>query len=168
MGGCCGEPADKDQAQNRYNAAQYPATPIRQQPGAQPGLQWQEKNQYNPPSIPSPSPTHYPNGSPHSPPPQSQFNGYTPANSSTLYEQTINGHTFPASGHGSPPPLLRPNAVHAPGGPPPGLYNGIGGGSQITSVTPAGMHTGYAPPSDEGKLSVSIDFGGSRFSQCET
>lgn len=156
MPGCCGEPAGQKLA-NNTRVSQYPQSPVSQQPAPQPGLQWQEKNDYLPPHIPSPSPSHSPYGLSNSPPPQSQYNGYTPANTSTLYESTLNGHAFSTSG--SPPPLLRPNPVHAMGSQPPGLYNGMAMGNKITSVTPATAQNGYAPASDEGKLSVSIDFG---------
>jgi hypothetical protein len=60
---CCGTPAGKKGADEKNRPySQYPQqSPINQQPGPQPGLGWQEKP-YQPPTIPSPPPTHYSHG----------------------------------------------------------------------------------------------------------
>lgn len=142
---CCGTPATNqptDQKNHSYN--QYPPhSPINQQPSPQPGLGWQEK-QYQQPEIPPPPPTHYSHETSHSPPP-SNFNSYQP---STFNASTLSGTTYQAPSIPRPPPSLSPSP------PLPGPY----GRGPISTVSPA-QNKGYVVPTDEGKLSVSIDFG---------
>jgi hypothetical protein len=158
--GCCGKPISNDLEGNRKVEQYHSSSPISQQPGRQPGLSWEK---FGLPSISSPSPT-YPYGSSHSPPLPSIYNGFSgsgpsPAASSSFFEQSpTNGYR----GGGSPPPL-RPNSGH-------GMRITSGSanrystrsGSLIASVVPIISSNNYVPPSDEGKLSVSIDFGGFR------
>jgi hypothetical protein len=143
---CCGTPATQQAADEKNRQyPQYPQqSPVNQQPSPQPGLGWHEKP-YQPPTIPSPPPTHYSHGTSHSPPPQSTFGqsyqqpGLSPNNSS--------GTTYPVPSVVRPPPTLPPS-------PPP-----VGSYGPISSVSPLPPTKGYAVPTDEGKLSVSIDFG---------
>lgn len=143
---CCGTPtANKGADEKNRQYPQYPQqSPINQQPGPQPGLGWQEKP-YQPPTIPSPPPTHYSHGTSHSPPPQSTFSnsyqqpGFNPNN--------LSGMAYPA------PSVVRPPPSSPPSPPPFGSYG------PISTVSPLSPTKGYAIPTDEGKLSVSIDFG---------
>ena len=143
---CCGTPAGKKGADGKNHPySQYPQqSPINQQPGPQPGLGWQEKP-YQPPTIPSPPPTHYSHATSHSPPPQSPFN--------TSYQQSgFNPSTFSGTTHQTPS-IVRPPPSLPPSPPPAGAYG------PISIVSPPPPAKGYAIPTDEGKLSVSIDFG---------
>ena len=144
---CCGTPAgNKGVDEKNHVYPQYPQqSPINQQPGPQPGLGWQEKP-YQPPTIPSPPPTHYSHGTSHSPPPSNfnhsfQQSGFNPS--------TLSGTTYQTPSIIRPPPSLPPS-------PPP-----VGGYGPISTVSPPPPAKGYVVPTDEGKLSVSIDFGAS-------
>jgi hypothetical protein len=72
----------------------------------------------------------------------------------STFDLARGGHSFPESG--SPPPLFRPTAIH-PVAKPPGLFNKPN--TRVTSIEPAYTQDVYLAPTDEGKLSVSIDFG---------
>lgn len=143
---CCGTPAGNKGADEKNRPySQYPQqSPINQQPSLHPGLGWQEKP-YHPPTIPSPPPTHYSHGTSHSPPPQSNFSqayqhpGFNPS--------TLSGTTYQAPSTTRPPPSLPPS-------PPP-----VGSYGPVSVVSPPPPTKGYTIPTDEGKLSVSIDFG---------
>ena len=143
---CCGTPTGKQGADMKNRPySQYPQqSPINQQPSPYPVLGWQEK-QYQPPTIPSPPPTHYSHPSSHSPPPQSTLNhsfpqpGFSPS--------TLSGATYQTPSIVRPPPSLPPS-------PPP-----VGSYGPISTVSPPPPTKGYLIPTDEGKLSVSIDFG---------
>lgn len=142
---CCGTPSAIQGVDEKNRAyAQYPPqSPINQQPGAQPGLGWQEK-QYQAPAIPSPPPTHFSPGPPQSPPPSSFNHSYQ---QSTFNPSTLSGTTYQA------PSIVRP-APSLPPSPPP-----VGGYGPVSTVSPPPLKKGYTVPTDEGKLSVSIDFG---------
>lgn len=142
---CCGTPAGPQGAHEKNNVyAQYaPQSPINQQPGPQPGLGWQEKP-YQPPTIPSPPPTHYSNGTSQSPPPSHANHSYQ---QSAFGTSTWSGTTYQAPSIVRPPPSLPPS-------PPP-----VGAYGPISTVAPPPQQRGYNVPTDEGKLSVSIDFG---------
>lgn len=152
---CCGEPNDgvqNTQPQNTY--AQNTIT--NQQPGPHMVL---EKPLFQQPTISSPPPTH---GTPQpawgqqtfSPPPVNQFGGYDPASSPPppALSHTYSGSTYNgSSGFGAMhEPLMRPGSAHQP------MYGaGIMGGQNRMSPPPKPM----SPPLDEGKMSISIDFG---------
>jgi len=146
---CCGTPAGKQGAEEKNRPySQYPQqSPINQQPGPQPGLGWQEKP-YQPPTIPpipSPPPTHYSHTTSQSPPSQNTLSysyqqpGYNPSRMSGATYQT--------------PPIIRPPPSLPPSPPPVGAYG------PMSTVSPPPPSKGYIIPTDEGKLSVSIDFG---------
>jgi hypothetical protein len=142
---CCGTPTG-NQGVNEKNRPypQYPQqSPTNQQPVPQPVLEWQEKP-YQPPAIPSPPPTHYSHGTSHSPPPTNLNPSYQ---QSMFNTSTLSGTTYQAPSINRPPPSLPPS-------PPP-----LGGYGPISTVSPPPQKKGYLVPSDEGKLSVSIDFG---------
>ncbi|KAF9463313.1 hypothetical protein BDZ94DRAFT_1282511 [Collybia nuda] len=145
---CCGEP--KDEAQNRQPQNGYPSNTItNQQPGPHIMV---EKPLFQQPTIVSPPPTH---GTPQpawgqptfSPPPVNDFGGYDPVSSLTLSGSTYNGSSGFASMH---EPLMRPGSAHQP------MYGaGSMGGQHRMSPPPKPA----SPPLDEGKMSISIDFG---------
>lgn len=143
---CCGTPTGNQGAEEKNRSySQYPPqSPINQQPGPQPGLGWQEKP-YQPSAIPSPPPpTHYSYGNSHSPPPGHGNHSYQP---STFNTSTLSGTTYQAPSIVRPPPSLPPS---------PPLAGGYG---PVSTVSPPPPKQGYNIPTDEGKLSVSIDFG---------
>jgi hypothetical protein len=143
---CCGTPvADKGVDDKNRAYSQYPPqSPINQQPTPQPGLGWQEKP-YQSPTIPSPPPTHYSHGPSHSPPPPGNLNH--PYHPSSFNTSAMSGTTYQAPSINRPPPSLPPS-------PPP-----LGGYGPVSTVSPPPQKKGYTVPTDEGKLSVSIDFG---------
>ncbi|GLB44621.1 putative actin-like ATPase domain-containing protein [Lyophyllum shimeji] len=151
--GCCGEPADKAVPQQ---ATHFPQGTITQQPGLQPALE--KSPVFQQPTISTPPPAHAQNGAwgqSYSPPPANQFGGYAPSTSPPpLNGQSYNGSMFNASGGFASvnEPLVRPASAHHPsystGSPPPLISIG---GSPPPKAT--------SPPPDEGKMSVSIDFG---------
>lgn len=142
---CCGTPSGNpgmDEKNRSY--PQYPQqSPINQQPGPQLGLGWQEKP-YQPPAIPTPPPTHYPQAPPHSPPPGNFNPSYQ---QSTYNTSTLSGTTYQAPSIIRPPPSLPPS--------PPV----IGAYGPVSTVSPPPQQRVPNIPTDEGKLSVSIDFG---------
>ncbi|KAJ3486412.1 hypothetical protein NLI96_g4257 [Meripilus lineatus] len=55
--GCCGEPIDNNNPMAANRAAPYNPAAVNNQPNPQMGMQWQqEKQQFQPPSVPSPPP----------------------------------------------------------------------------------------------------------------
>ncbi|KAI0370869.1 actin-like ATPase domain-containing protein [Pilatotrama ljubarskyi] len=171
---CCGEPDNKAhnaQAAQQVNPLQTPGQPVTQQPGPQPSLQWPGGNggekSFQLPPGPTPLPQVHQNSygtweSKPSPPPQLPFNPVAPP--------------------GSPPPGTYPNGAmppHIPGSPPPGTVSSAYVGYSPVQSPPMARTSpdrtlamsvtsrGTSPPivpqqpsfADEGKLSVSIDFG---------
>jgi hypothetical protein len=155
---CCGEPANKVVPQQPTHV--HHAT-VTQQPGLHPGLE--KPQMFQQPMIPTPPPAHAQNGAPapwgqsFSPPPVNQFGGYTPS-PPQVNGQSYNGSIFNASSGFSSmnEPLVRPGSAHHPtystGSPPPHMSIG-------SSPPPKAV----SPPPDEGKMSVSIDFGTSLY-----
>lgn len=163
---CCGEATHKAaNAQAAQNVTPFPSQPITQQPGPQsnPGWPGSEKT--------------IPIASGPSPPPQVYQNGYgSSPNQQTTFPQ------YPAV-QGSPPPGMYPNGAmppHTPGSPPPrnapspySAYSSTIQSPPLARTTPdrsvamSVTSRGQTPPAlpqqmsfaDEGKLSVSIDFG---------
>ena len=157
---CCGQPNNQvDNTQAAHQVTPFPQQPISQQPGPQPSLpSWQgaEKG-YQPPLGPSP-------------PPQAHQNGWEK-------------QQYPSYGmHGSPPPSSIHHTLAPSGSPPPGsitspsAYNMFATPLQVPgfamtaerSVPMTVSQPSSSPPraphmplSDEGKVSVSIDFGAS-------
>ena len=144
---CCGTPVSEGGPGDKNRSyPQYPQqSPINNQPGPQSSPGWNEKP-YQPPAIPSPPPTHYSHGLSHSPPPANLGSSYP---QSTFNASSLSGTTYQASSITRPPPSLPPS-------PPP-----VGGYGPVSTVSPPPQKKGYTIPTDEGKLSVSIDFGSS-------
>lgn len=169
--GCCGETRSKPVANSEKQNVLDGSYPVSQQPTPHPGLQYDEK-QFQPPSIPSPPPAQQPLGSP-------DLNGFQ----QQPWQQQQQG----LAGPGSPPPTssshtfdpFRPAGAASP--PPPGAFSGTtlqsfngtplerptpfySGSVQQTVSMSAQKINGYTSPepvrtADEGKMSVSIDFG---------
>lgn len=211
MGGCCGEPVEEasPDANNRMlaNSGQV----VSQQPGAQQGLQWQEKVQYQPPNVPTPPPVlqygqplasaqngmmqnvqnihsmqqmqqnQWSNSNGTS---QGQFSPYSQtsspppgtvspmSNSTTLANGTFNNagpfaHSQAPSSFGEytpshSPPLTQPSPAHTFNSPMSVTMSVTGRQSTLGGVNAA--PESFVPHStDEGKVSVSIDFGKWRF-----
>ncbi|PSS34244.1 hypothetical protein PHLCEN_2v1710 [Hermanssonia centrifuga] len=167
--GCCGEPADKPiPAEGNRITPFNTGNLVTQQPTPQSALQWQEKSIFQQSAISTPPPALQHNQNPSSPQTWGQSNGeqYNPYRASSppstlLNGSTVNGHGYPASSP-SPPfgqsqssPLSKPASVYAPAG----NFGMTVTGRRTTS--PDGQRPEFGAPSDEGKLSVSIDFGGS-------
>lgn len=164
--GCCGEPNDgHDSAQTQIT--QYPNT-INQQPSPHPGL---EKSLFQQPSILPPPAIHqqvqpgtlqsmtWTQNS--SPPPVDQFGGYTPSTS------PLNQHNLSKlnDSFSMNEPLMRPGSAHHPtygtGSPPPNAQMSM---TSSYPMFPPPKTT--SPPPDEGKMSISIDFGECLSSSC--
>ena len=150
--GCCGEPITAENATSNRPQA-YPQNAItNQQPTPQPGL---EKFLFQQPTIPSPPPVHsqlqsgtpqppswgvtpFPYPSPPSPPAQSSFNS--------------------SSAFLSNEPLLRPSSAHqSTYGTSPSISTAHLSLGQRMASPP--LPKTSSPPPDEGKMSISIDFG---------
>ncbi|KAH7909310.1 actin-like ATPase domain-containing protein [Hygrophoropsis aurantiaca] len=161
---CCGRSAAQN-AQYSNRALQEHSGVVTQQPGAHPGAQFEEKPSLLIPSGPSPPPPalqlnhlsvngsqhqHWGQGSP-SPPPMvtSQYAQPGSPMMSTFSHNAPNGSTIFS------PPLLHPSPVHVP---PRHVHSTSPSlSASVTHTTPA--RTELKPPPDEGKMSISIDFG---------
>jgi hypothetical protein len=143
--GCCGDPISAEgTTTNRPTYVHNTVT--NQQPSPQPGL---EKLLYQHPTIPSPPPvlSHLQTGTPQvplwnmntlssSPPPAAQ----STLGNSSLY---TNG------------PLLRPSSAHHPTSPSMSMAH-LSMNQRMSSPP---LPRALSPPPDEGKMSISIDFG---------
>lgn len=156
---CCGEP--KEQNTNNGQASHVVNSITNQQPLPNPGF---EKPLFQQPTISPPPPAHTYDlntisqsggwgTSPSPPPAVNQFGSYTqsatplPVSASTFNESVYNG----SNGFSMNEPLVRPGSAHqpwGPGSPPP----------HMMLSPPPRPHT-QSPPLDEGKMSISIDFG---------
>lgn len=152
---CCGQAKDgSEDTANRSVAVGQPGF-VNQQPGPQPGL---EKQVFQQPNIPSPPPVH-PYGqngfsqqpswgsqpSPSPPPP-----GAGPPFVSS-------GNGYPGSNGFSTEPILRPDSAHQSSY-GPGSRMSMTASPMMSPPLPS-MPSSTSPPLDEGKMSVSIDFG---------
>lgn len=174
--GCCGQPASTPDIQ--YANRSQPLSPgiISHQPGPHPGAQYQARapGEKQPLPIPGPSP----------PPPSLQQNNQAINGSSWLHTPSPPPPPLRTSVYSTP---LSPNSTHfagAPLAPPPATY--IPSGPSSSAFFPQNSHPGLidAPPrnntvspsisttivhtsqainapvlSNEGKMSISIDFG---------
>lgn len=149
--GCCGEPNDGQPPTNSGTTA-YNAGTITSQPTGQPMMA--QTTGFQQPSLASPPAVHStgngmqqgtPWGQSASPPPASQFGGYGGSPSPPLPASTpLNGSVFNgSSGFSSNEPLMRPPSAAQSSRMSPAPNN------QLNTTTVA----------DEGKMSVSIDFG---------
>ncbi|KLO16492.1 actin-like ATPase domain-containing protein [Schizopora paradoxa] len=176
--GCCGEPLDDSNSGNQKNVV-HNGFPMNQQPGGMAQMQYQEK-QFQQPDIATPPPAHASqmgynsNGMqmqqqqqqgwgtpvpPHSPPPTSSspFNPYgmnqvpTPVPVSPQFTGTtaVNGSGIMNSMNG-----MQMNQMNRP----TPLYPGASANMTATQVS-GGVTNQTTTAVDEGRMSVSIDFG---------
>lgn len=158
--GCCGEPYDKP-ATNGQKQVGNNGYPIVQQPTPHPGAQFQEK-QFQQPSIPSPPPTH-----------QFGQNGFPQQSWTPVSTQSPSPHPnqpynpYGMSGTTSPGPIAPQfsgttlNGMHPNGSFPAPTPGHLLSPSLSAPVMTTSRVTQNPVPqvSDEGKMSVSIDFG---------
>lgn len=167
--GCCGEPIDKPIPEEGNRITPFnTGGPVSQQPNGQTTLQWQEKSSL--PSVATPPPVlqYGQNGVGQQPWNEAgQFNIYGSNNGSVRPMSTYDGsavaQTYASTSPSPPPnayspplspPLAHPTAIYAPNASRPAAMTVTG--RRTTSPT---TQSAFAPPADEGKLSVSIDFG---------
>ncbi|KAI0316964.1 hypothetical protein OF83DRAFT_1123827, partial [Amylostereum chailletii] len=167
---CCGTARAKSDIRN--SAVPYSTGIVSHQPGAHPGALFPNGHEkaFQAPSIVTPPPPSHPYGlpgAPHSPPPRSVLTSgshsptpqpqYGPLSPNSSYDLSRNP---PFATNGS---LVRPEAAYP--GQNPSLLQTFPGASSQPAFTASSLngHGGgqvYSPPStDEGKMSVSIDFG---------
>ena len=149
--GCCGEPIEKPipEEGNRITPFTAGGPPVATQPAAH-AMQWQEKSLLNSVTPPPPALQYGQQ--------QQQWSGagqYGGSNGSDMRSSIYNASPPPAA-YSPPnsPPLAAPTAVYAPAAARPMAMTVTG--RRATSPTAQGA---FAPPADEGKLSVAIDFG---------
>lgn len=147
--GCCGDPITPESAtENRPTYLQN--TISNQQPSPQPGL---EKLLFQQPTIPSPPPVH---SQLPSPTPQPPSWGVTPFNQYTFPPSLPAPGQFTFNGSNSlmNEPLLRPSSAHQ------SLHTTSPSMSAVHPMMSAPpLPRISSPPPDEGKMSISIDFG---------
>jgi hypothetical protein len=148
--GCCGDPITAENATaNRPTYVQ--STITNQQPSPQPGL---EKLLFQQPTIPSPPPIHSQSGTAQLPPwGVTPFNPYPSPPSPPAPQSTFNGSNGLLN-----EPLLRPNSAHQStyGTSPSMSMAHLSLGQRMASPP---LPRASSPPPDEGKMSISIDFG---------
>ncbi|KAF9234588.1 actin-like ATPase domain-containing protein [Melanogaster broomeanus] len=173
--GCCGEPITKPDTQYNNRPQPVNAGIVQQQPGPHPGAQFYEKPTLLIPSVPSPPPPSFlPNnqsfigaqggqpwhGSPSPPPQGSIHHGMTSPAPMNVGMQMMPNAAFHPSGQGGSTlfssPLLHPSPVHVP------PRHASTSPSLSGTMTLAGTSTtrnDFGGPPDEGRMSISIDFG---------
>ena len=148
---CCGTPRPEDQAKS-VSVGRVQQFPVSHQPTAHPGISPfpapTPNAPFRPPSIPSPQPIHsssHLNGA-HSPAPTSStVQGSLP---STGPHVNMFNRTSAVDPMGSLSPLRLPSPAYPASGNP-----------NILSTYQSSVAAPSLPPMDEGKMSVSIDFG---------
>lgn len=174
--GCCGQPYDETTTNSQKQLVANNSYPTNQQPSPHPGTQYQEK-QFLPPTIPSPAPTQQfgsqngagANGFPQQPWQQQMLAGSPPPPSTS--PPPFNPYQL--SGSPSPPIAatqfsgsnLHGMANMAAVQRPMPYYPGASAAQSSIMMTTSklsGMKTPETvPAADEGKMSISIDFGAS-------
>jgi hypothetical protein len=170
---CCGEPANNSKEPSNRPTQHNPQS-VTRQPGPHPGPQFQNQPaSFQQPNITAPAPTHQFNGFAQNslqqqpwepkPSPGPQFNPYQPSSSPPLStpspggwngsQNTYNGTNGSYSTTGNQPLISPSPAQLRSSSVSPGLT------SPPPIRPPSRDQQSYAPPSDEGKMSVSIDFG---------
>lgn len=160
--GCCGDPIDKPIPEEGNRITPFTAGgAVNQQPSGQSTLQWLEKGSL--PSVTTPPPVlqYGQNGAGQAWNDPSQLNG------SARPMSTFDGSAVTQRYSTSPSPP--PNAYSPPLSPPLAMYAPTA--SRPIAMTVTGRRTtsptaqsAFAAPADEGKLSVSFDFG--EYGQC--
>lgn len=167
---CCGEPKRPNGSTNQPPSQNGHL--ISQQPSPHPGAFHEKQASFQQPSIPSPAPTH-PYGQQSFIDPNAQFQSTSPSNWShhspspppPVNQFGVFGSPAASShvnmSYSTTQPLIQPSPVHN------GSYRGDSTSpnwpitSTVTSISPINDRQlqGFSPPSDEGKMSISIDFG---------
>lgn len=167
--GCCGESRDEPVAEEGNRITPFKqGEPVNQQPSPQSTPHWQEKASFQPPNLSTPPPAlqygqngQTPLHQPWAQQPSAPFNPYAFSSSPPpATSPTIHGTGYGSSSP-SPPPtafgatatLAQPGAAYAPNGTNRMTVTGRGASGAALS------QNDFAAPSDEGKISVSIDFG---------
>ncbi|THH28180.1 hypothetical protein EUX98_g6007 [Antrodiella citrinella] len=170
--GCCGEPVDSPELQelNRVVPFQQPKA-LNQQPSPQPNIQWQQEKQgFQQPTIPSPppvlqnqygqalyDPSQGQQQQMYQQQQQQQFNPYQPQgiqspSSPTMFGGMENGNS-PYTPSSTPSTYVtNPLNAYTP-------HHAAGMSVSGRRTTSPAQVSDFIPPQDEGKLSVSIDFG---------
>ncbi|KAF8890667.1 hypothetical protein BD779DRAFT_1438377 [Infundibulicybe gibba] len=153
---CCGEPSDGTKAPENRSLPQNGL--VDQQPGLQPAIGLEKPVAFHHPTISTPPPVQYGQNTgwgqsptPIPTPGMAQFGGYTPSNSPPLpmgAMPSYGGSNFTGSDTST---LVRP----------PSAFTGHSGFGMATPppMSPPPPQQNSAPLPDEGKMSVSIDFG---------
>jgi len=160
---CCGESRPQNGVRPVNSFQPYSIT--NQQPSPHPVITpFQEKpfQPFQPPNIVSPPPVHAMSqfdGGTRSPPPQSSTTHgspppVSPPPSALPQMGTFNRTSVDPAGSLSLSPLRRPSAAYSPAGNP----------NILSTYQPSAPMPNLVPPTDEGKMSVSIDFGEPRVS----
>ncbi|KAH9960279.1 actin-like ATPase domain-containing protein [Russula dissimulans] len=149
---CCGASRDHVSSTRRGPVATLQPSPVSQQPTPHPGIDpFLEKVSFRPPTIASPPPVHSLsrfNGA-QSPPPSSTHGSIPPSPPPTVSQMGAFNRSSVVDSAGSLTPLRRPTPAYAASGNP----NLLSTYQSPTAVAPS------LPPTDEGKMSISIDFG---------
>ena len=163
---CCGEPKNKaDNEQGNRPISQFNHAFVNQQPS--PIQDLTAKPSYQGQPLPSPPPVHlaqngyYPpqqqgwDGRPSSPPPMSMIHGRTSSPRPPSMSNGMNGHNPSYSMNSS----MRQSISYGMNGSPFQSSSLSPGSPPPMSTSPVGRSEPSSPPIDEGKMSVSIDFG---------
>lgn len=161
---CCGESRVPENGQPQLQSEPTPYL-VNHQPSPHPGPQFQEKG-FVPPNINTPPPAQQFNGHPNGfQLAQQQWAGNNPRAGSQV-DMSQSFHSPSGSRTYTPlldPNVVRPDPVHAISrshttSPPMVVPSPIFTSSPMTR-SPNSQAQPFAPPSDEGRISVSIDFG---------
>lgn len=166
MGGCCGEPVKADDLKNSQNAPSvYPQGTVTSQPNGQPQLQ--QPLGFQQPSIAAPPAMYGHPGQQQLPQQhsglmqqQQPWNTGSPPPQPAMMQQQFTGYSSP---HSPPPPSMfgADTAVDSIMR-PPSAFNSQDHSNTTMSMTPPlpMLPPGFAQKAaDEGRMSISIDFG---------
>lgn len=147
---CCGTPRPQDQAKSATVGTVQPQFPVSHQPTAHPGITpfSAPETSFRPPNISSPQPVHsssYLNGAQSPAPTLSTAHGSLPSPGAQM---TMFNRTSVVDPMASLSPLRLPSPAYPASGNP-----------TILSTYQSSMAVPSLPPPDEGKMSISIDFG---------
>jgi len=149
---CCGTSRSPDTTIRSGPVATLQPFPISQQPAAHPGIDpFLEKDTFRPPTINSPPQAHSLSRfhGAQSPPPSSTHGSIAPSPPLSVSQMGTFNRSSVIESTGSLAPLRRPTPAYAT----PGNPNLLSTYQSPTAVAPS------LPTTDEGKMSVSIDFG---------
>lgn len=153
---CCGSPRPEGRSVPVGTTQQFP---VSHQPTAHPGISpfpAAERSTFRPPNVPSPQPVHSltPLNTTHSPPPPSTTTHGSVSTSPppTAPQMGMFNRASVGDPTGSLGPLRRPSPAYP-----------ASGNANLLSTHQPSAAAPSSPPADEGKMSISIDFGERRF-----